>query len=79
MVAYQAKLREYFSKREAIGTTFCAVAANAEKVCATASKSAHTNEALDAAHNILKAQFRMANQTRADALEKLGPRPVESN
>lgn len=76
MIAYRAKLSEYFAKRKAIGATFCAIAAEAEATFETASRSANSNAAYDAAHNVLKAQFRTANQARLDALAALGSPPV---
>lgn len=76
MIPYKAKLSEYFAKREAIGATFCAIAADAEAACEIASRSASTSATYDAAHNVLKAQFRAANQARLDALKELGPPPV---
>lgn len=76
MISYKTKLSEYFAKRKAIGTTFCAIAADAEAAFETANELAVTNAAHDAAHNVLKTQFRTANQARLDALKELGPPPV---
>lgn len=76
MIAYRAKLNEYFMKRKVIGLAFCVAAAEAEDEFETASRSATPNAISDVAHNILKAKFRDAKQARLDALTALGSPPV---
>lgn len=76
MISYKALRLEYFSKRKAIGKEFCAVAVDAEMAYENATKTAKTNATRDAAHDILKAKFRAANQARINALCALGPPPI---
>ncbi|MHB1090513.1 MAG: hypothetical protein ACYC06_11250 [Ilumatobacteraceae bacterium] len=76
MISYTAKLSEYLMERNAIGVAFCITAAEAEQAFENATRAAKTVPKLDAAHDILKAAFRTANQARATALQALGSPPV---
>lgn len=68
-------LTDYFERRKAISAAFCAEAAVAEAEFEAATRSANDNDAFDAAHDVLKAKFHAANQTRLNALKALGPPP----